>query len=98
MKSRTLPFQPSAFLATLILSVLATVNALAHPGHYHPPGEEDEFDALRANYLHLHGALEITLALVALAAIVVFRMNRNRGVRVGAALAFGGSLALIAAF
>ncbi len=98
MKSRIHPFSPSAALSVLILSALATVNALAHPGHYHPPGEEDEFDALRANYLHLHGALEITLALVAIAAVIVFRMNRNRGVRVGAALAFGGSLALIAAF
>ena len=71
--------------------------ALAHPGHHHP-GEEDEFDALRANFLHLHGALEISLALLAVAAVVVFKINKNRRVRMGAALAFGGSLALLAAF
>jgi len=71
--------------------------ALAHPGHYHP-GEEDEFDAIRANFLHLHGAFEISLALLAVAAVVVFKINKNRRARVGAALAFGGSLALLAAF
>ena len=49
---------------------------MAHPGHFHP-GEEDEFDALRANFLHLHGNLEIGLAALALAAVVVFGINRN---------------------
>jgi hypothetical protein len=78
--------------------LLAVVFAAAHPGHHHPPGEEDEFDAFRAEWLHLHGWLEISLALLALAAVVVFRINPRRGVRIGAALAFGGSLALIAAF
>ncbi len=72
--------------------------ALAHPGHYHPPGEEDEFDQLRADYLHLHGPLEIGLAAVALGAVVLFKLNPNRKVRLAAAFAFGGSLALIAAF
>ena len=70
--------------------------ALAHPGHYHP-GEEDEFDALRANFLHLHGTLEISLAFLALASVLVFMINKNRRVRTAAALAFGGSLACIAA-
>jgi hypothetical protein len=70
---------------------------MAHPGHFHP-GEEDEFDALRANFLHLHGAWEISLALLALAAVAVFQINKNRRIRMAAALAFGGSLALIAAF
>jgi hypothetical protein len=72
--------------------------ALAHPGHYHPPGEEDEFDQLRADYLHLHGPLEIGLAAVALGAVLLFKLNPNRKVRLAAACAFGGSLALIAAF
>jgi hypothetical protein len=72
--------------------------ALAHPGHYHPPGEEDEFDQFRADYLHLHGPLEIGLAAVALGAVVLFKLNPNRKVRLAAAFAFGGSLALIAAF
>jgi hypothetical protein len=96
MKTKPFPKIPTV-LATLSAGFLAVLPALAHPGHYHPPGEEDEFDALRADYLHLHGALEISLALVALAAVVVFKMNKNRRVRMGAALAFGGALALIAA-
>lgn len=81
-----------------LLWLLCQAAASAHPGHYHPPGEGDEFDALRADWLHLHGWLEIPLVMLALAAVIVFRMNRRRGVRIGAALAFGGSLALIAAF
>ena len=81
-----------------ILALLAVPTlAIAHPGHFHP-GEEDEFDALRANFLHLHGSLEIGLAILALTAVGVFMFNKNRRVRTAAALAFGGSLALIAAF
>jgi hypothetical protein len=84
----------------LVARLLAFLPALAaaHPGHYHPPGEDDEFDQLRADYLHLHGPLEIGLAAVALAAVVLFKRNPDRKVRLAAALAFGGSLALIAAF
>jgi hypothetical protein len=87
----------NALRASLVALFLLPALAMAHPGHYHP-GEEDEFDALRADYLHLHGFWEIGLALLALAAVVVFKMNKNRGVRVAAAFAIGGSLALIAAF
>lgn len=72
--------------------------ALAHPGHYHPPGEEDEFDQFRADYLHLHGPLEIGLAAVALGAVVLFKLNPSRKVRLAAAFAFGASLVAIAAF
>ena len=69
---------------------------VAHPGHYHPD-EEDEFDQLRADYFHLHGYLEIGLAAVALIAIGVLHFHSNGKVKIGAALAFGGSLALIVA-
>ncbi len=72
--------------------------AAAHPGHYHPPGEDDEFDQLRADWLHLHGFLEIGLGVVALTALAVMGLHKNRKVRLGAMFAFGGSLALIAAF
>jgi len=38
--------------------------AAAHPGHYHPPGEEDEFDAFTNGLLHpLTGADHLLLAL-----------------------------------
>jgi hypothetical protein len=92
------------YLSQLSLSWMACVaffasimTAAAHPGHYHPPGEDDEFNALRADWFHLHGWTEVSLALVALAAAVIFVANRRSSVRLGAALAFGGSIALIAA-
>jgi hypothetical protein len=72
--------------------------AAAHPGHYHPPGEDDEFDQLRADWLHLHGWLELSLAAVALVSIAVMGLHKSRKVRLGAMFAFGSSLALIAAF
>lgn len=81
---------PAAFL-------LAHDVVSAHPGHYHPPGEEDEFDALRADWLHLHGGFEVALALTALAAAFVALTTRRSGLRIGAAVALCGSLALIAA-
>lgn len=70
--------------------------ALAHPGHYHP-GEEDEFDALRANFLHLHGTLEIGVACIGMASAIVFIINRNKPVRITAAIALSTSLAFLAA-
>lgn len=32
--------------------------ALAHPGHYHPPGEDDEFDAITTGFLHPLGGMD----------------------------------------
>lgn len=72
--------------------------AAAHPGHYHPPGEDDEFDQFRADWLHLHGMTEFFLAAVLVGSLLVFRMHKNRKVRIGAIVAFGGSLTLLAAF
>jgi hypothetical protein len=95
MIHRTLDRLRSSVAALLFL---APSIASAHPGHYHPPGEEDEFDQLRADYFHLHGYLELGLIAVAVAAIAVFRFHSNRKVRIAAAIAFGGSIALIAAF
>lgn len=85
-----------AMLQPLVILVCTQLPTLAHPGHYHPPGEDDEFDALRSDWLHLHGWFEAALALVALAAVLVFRMSTRPAVRVGAALAIGGSVALFA--
>jgi urease accessory protein len=40
--------------------------AAAHPGHYHPPGEDDEFDALTNGFLHpLTGIDHLILAIAA---------------------------------
>lgn len=70
--------------------------ASAHPGHYHPPGEDDEFAQLRSDWLHLHGYTEIILAAIVLGSALLFHFNKNRPVRIGALLAFGGSLTLLA--
>jgi hypothetical protein len=86
-----------ARVSAAALALLPAI-AAAHPGHYHPPGEDDEFDQFRADWLHLHGFWEVALAGVALAALAVMGMHKNRKVRLGAMVAFGGSLALIAAF
>ena len=97
MKTLTsaIPFASRRTLVTACLC-LSPALASAHPGHYHPPGENDEFDALRANYLHLHGSLEISAACLALAALVIFKLSRKQAVRVAAAVAFCFSLAFIA--
>ncbi len=89
---------PSGKCRLLIAACLTLIPALAfaHPGHYHP-GEEDEFDAIRSNFLHLHGNLEIGLALLALASAILFRINRKRSVRIATIIVFGSSLAFIAA-
>lgn len=71
--------------------------ALAHPGHYHP-GEEDEFDALRASFLHLHGSLEIGVACLAVAGLLVFMMSRKRPVRLAAAAAVVGAVVFLGTF
>jgi len=86
---------PQMLCTQFVFSAMITASALAHPGHYHSPDEVDEFDAFRANYLHLHGALEISLALLAIASIAIFKLSHDRRVRIGAALAFCGSLAAI---
>lgn len=85
--------------AACLASALALVPSIAaaHPGHYHP-GEDDEFDSLRANFLHLHGNLEIGLALCALAAVVSFGITTKKPVRVAAAITFCASVALLACF
>jgi hypothetical protein len=83
---------------TLIrLAAFLPAIALAHPGHYHPPGEEDEFDQLQADWLHVHGQYEATLAVILLASAAVFHLTKNRKARIGAVLAFGSSLVLLAA-
>lgn len=98
MKTHNYP-NPAGIRRTFLTAALLLLPTLAyaHPGHYHP-GEEDEFDALSANFLHLHGSLEIGLACVALASVAVFKMNPKRPVRIASAIAFAASLVSIAAF
>ena len=63
-----LKFSPSRSFAATSAAVLGLLPALAsaHPGHYHPPGEEDEFDAVTAGLLHpATGMDHLLLALAA---------------------------------
>lgn len=96
MNMRSLPQRFGGFRSLLTSALcLLPAAASAHPGHYHP-GEEDEFDALRANFFHLHGNLEIGLALVALVSAIAFMMTPKRPVRIASVIAFGASLAFLA--
>ena len=63
--SPLLTSRPAARLIALALGLLPAA-AMAHPGHYHPPGEEDEFDAISSGIMHpLSGADHILLSLAA---------------------------------
>lgn len=63
--SPLLTSRPAARLIALALGLLPAA-AMAHPGHYHPPGEEDEFDAISAGIMHpFSGADHILLSLAA---------------------------------
>lgn len=67
MKQRR-SFSPSRILTGLSAAGLGLLPSLAaaHPGHYHPPGEDDEFDALTAGFLHpLTGMDHLILAVAA---------------------------------
>lgn len=67
MKQRR-SFSPSRILSGLSAAGLGLLPALAaaHPGHYHPPGEDDEFDALTTGFLHpLTGMDHLILAIAA---------------------------------
>lgn len=88
---------PSSLLAVCGCFFLTSLAALSHPGHYHPPDEVDEFDAFRADWLHLHGAWEISFALIALISAFLFYSQARLSIRIAAAIAFGTSLILIAA-
>ena len=58
-------------LRKLLFGLLAILPAIAaaHPGHYHPPGEDDEFDQFRADWFHLHGWVEVALAATLVASV-----------------------------
>jgi urease accessory protein len=61
-------FSPSRSFAAASAGVLGLLPSIAsaHPGHYHPPGEEDEFDAFTAGVLHPATGLDhLMLALAA---------------------------------
>ncbi len=52
--------------------------AAAHPGHYHPPGEDDEFDAITGALHALPDWQSILLAAAALGVIaLVTRGNKH---------------------
>ncbi len=67
---------------------------MAHPGHSHPD-ETDEFDFLRANFFHLHGALDYLLAAIAISSLAVACLHGKPAVKIAAIVAATGSLALL---
>lgn len=79
--------------APMVTRLVCTVTCLfpslllAHPGHYHPD-ETDEFDFMRATFLHTHGSLEWVLMGVVIASIGIVVFGRRPAFRIGA-LAMG---------
>ncbi len=67
---------------------------MAHPGHYHPD-ETDEFDFLRATFLHSHGAWDYILALIVISSVAAAFLSRKPVVRIAAVVAATGALALM---
>ncbi len=67
---------------------------LAHPGHHHPD-EVDEFDFLRATFLHSHGAMDYLIAAVVLASLAVVCLHGQPRIRITAMIVALGSLALL---
>ena len=68
---------------------------LAHPGHYHPPDETDEFDFLRSTFFHSHGAWDFVFVGIALCSLITAIFAGKRPVKVGAILLAVGSIVAI---
>jgi urease accessory protein len=83
-----LKFSPSRRLAAASAGVLGLLPTLAsaHPGHYHPPGEEDEFDAFTAGLLHPATGLDHLLLALA-AGWLIFSFPKAKAVLPSAFLA-----------
>ncbi|MES2438718.1 MAG: hypothetical protein V4584_06620 [Verrucomicrobiota bacterium] len=91
-----LSFQWSRSAARVCVAVVCLFPSLllAHPGHYHPD-ETDEFDFLRATFLHSHGAMDYLLAVTAIGCIALACLHGKTSVRITAMAAALGSLALL---
>jgi urease accessory protein len=84
--------RPAMFRAALrfpaFLFLLPAI-ASAHPGHYHP-GEEDEFDALTAGFLHPLGGIDHLLLALAVGWLAFAWLGGKS--RVGSLAGFLGAL------
>lgn len=49
----------------------------AHPGHYHPPGEVDEFDSFAAGFAHPLAGADHALLSIAIGWLLLSRLNRT---------------------
>lgn len=92
-------FQSSLWLRLLtrwvgVVTCLFPSLLLAHPGHYHPD-ETDEFDFLRATFLHSHGAFDFVLIGLSLASLAVVVLNGRPGLRISALAVGVVSLSLL---
>lgn len=52
-------------------------SAQAHPGHYHPPDEVDEFDSFAAGFLHPFTGLDHALLALAVGWLLLTRLSRS---------------------
>lgn len=87
------PRTPSFFKLTSAVTLCSTLAAHAHPGHYHPPQEVDEFDTESLMSAVTHPFTGVDHLLVALAVgAVAFMMGKRLGFMLS--LLFLSSLAL----
>ncbi len=89
MRSRTL----SAFKLAPVLTLCGTLAAHAHPGHYHPPQEVDEFDteSFMSAVTHPFTGLDHLMVALAIGALA-YLMGKRLGTMLSAL--FMGALAL----
>lgn len=69
----------------------------AHPGHYHPD-ENDEFDFLRATFLHSHGTLDYFIGAAVVASLAIYCASEKPSYRLSALVTAFGSLVLLPIF
>jgi urease accessory protein len=60
-----------SFTAGIASFLIPTAVAFGHPGHYHPPGEIDEFDSLVAGFQHPFSGLDHMALALAVGWLVV---------------------------
>lgn len=70
-------FSRFVFQSLVVAAVLCPAVLPAHPGHYHPPGETDEFDSFAAGFVHPWSGMDHLLLALAVGWIAVSAGRRN---------------------
>lgn len=90
------PFLSTPLFNRLLCAVFCVLPSalLAHPGHYHPD-ETDEFDFFTSTVAHSHGALDLVLIGLVIAALTSAVLGVKPAFRISALAVGLGSLSLL---